>query len=330
MTDPALLPVLQKLVPQKDGEPYTVHRGAVVDAVNADGTVDLTMSGVTVPRVPVLGGAGVWVGGTVSVLAWQGALLVLGAPDRGYPFVGDDPAQVRRIRWDGIASVPADTTAQAGSWIGWTSGTSSAVAGSGSGIDTEGIFRAGRTGLNTGTTTTGRAQLQVGLPTSSGSTFIFPGDNFWFRAMARGPSSLSDATNRFNMSVGMSGDVDAAPPLSASVTELAGFIYQDNLSGGNWEFRHRDGGTIQQHNTGVPVATSTNYLLEFNIDPAGRLRAWIDGALVVDTTTQVPVNRTLSPVLAMCKVTGTAARSFQFSWIDLVWVPAQPWPSALG
>lgn len=79
MTDPALLPVLQKLVPQKDGEPYTVHRSAVVAAVNAGGTVDLTMSGVTVPRVPVLGGASVGVGDTVSVLAWQGALLVLGA-----------------------------------------------------------------------------------------------------------------------------------------------------------------------------------------------------------------------------------------------------------
>src|SRR5690606_9122703 len=129
VADPNLLRLLDKLVPQKDGEPYTVHRTAVVNAVNSDGTVDLTLSGVTVPRVPVLGGAGVWVGGTVSVSAWQGALLVLGGPDRGYPFVGDDPAQVRRIRWDGIASVTADTTAQAGSWIGWTSGTSSSIAG---------------------------------------------------------------------------------------------------------------------------------------------------------------------------------------------------------
>lgn len=109
MTDPALLPVLQKLVPQKDGEPYTVHRSAVVDAVNADGTVDLVLSGVTVPGVPVLGGAGVWVGGTVSVLAWQGALLVLGstqsAPgDTGWVdvtvetgFTGVNGPAVRRI-----------------------------------------------------------------------------------------------------------------------------------------------------------------------------------------------------------------------------------------
>jgi hypothetical protein len=110
MTDPALLPVLQKLVPQKDGEPYTVHRSAVVAAVNAGGTVDLTMSGVTVPDVPVLGGATAPVGAVVSVLAWQGALLVLGevatsVHDTGWvtvtptaPFAhGSVPGQVRRV-----------------------------------------------------------------------------------------------------------------------------------------------------------------------------------------------------------------------------------------
>jgi hypothetical protein len=78
MTDPALLPVLQKLVPQKDGEPYTVHRSAVVDAVNADGTADILLSGVLIPSVPVVGNAPVSPGAAVSVLAWQGALLVLG------------------------------------------------------------------------------------------------------------------------------------------------------------------------------------------------------------------------------------------------------------
>lgn len=118
-----------------------------------------------------------------------------------------------------------------------------------------------------------------------------------------------------------------APPRGAA---LGGVGHGCRLPQAGWEFRHRDGGTVQQHDTGVPVATGTNYLTEFNIDPSGRLRAWIDGALVVDTTTQVPVNRTLSPVLSIVKVSGTASRSAQFSWIDLVGVPAQPWPSALG
>lgn len=83
MMDP--LRLAEMLNPERDGEPYTVHRTAVVDAVNAGGTVDLNLSGVTVPRVPVLGGAGAWVGGTVSVLAWEGALLVLGAVTAGAP-----------------------------------------------------------------------------------------------------------------------------------------------------------------------------------------------------------------------------------------------------
>lgn len=80
MTDPALLPVLQKLVPQKDGEPYTVHRTALVDAVNSDGTVDILLSGVLIPGVPCVSGGILTVGRAVNVLAWGGGLLVLGAP----------------------------------------------------------------------------------------------------------------------------------------------------------------------------------------------------------------------------------------------------------
>lgn len=70
--------LLKKLSPDRDGEPHLHLRTAVVSAVNANGTVDILMSGVTVPGVPRLADAVVQVGATVQVLAARGSLLVLG------------------------------------------------------------------------------------------------------------------------------------------------------------------------------------------------------------------------------------------------------------
>lgn len=70
--------LLKKLTPDRDGEPNTHLRTAVVSAVNANGTVDILMSGVTVPGVPRLAEATVQVGATVQMLAFRGSLLVIG------------------------------------------------------------------------------------------------------------------------------------------------------------------------------------------------------------------------------------------------------------
>lgn len=85
MTDPNLLSILQKLVPQKDGEPYTTMRTAEVLADNGDGTQDIELSGVTVPNVPMLAGAVAAVSDIVQVVAWKGALLILGKISDGTP-----------------------------------------------------------------------------------------------------------------------------------------------------------------------------------------------------------------------------------------------------
>jgi hypothetical protein len=71
--------LLQKLDPQVDGEDVTRLRKGVVDAVNADGTVDLVISGIVIPGVPVLKSAVVSVDQVVQVLTSRGSLLVLGA-----------------------------------------------------------------------------------------------------------------------------------------------------------------------------------------------------------------------------------------------------------
>jgi hypothetical protein len=78
MTDYTRL--LQKILPQPEvgSTPQLRLRSAVVAAVNSDGTVDLTVSEVEVPDVPVLNGVIVAVGSVVQVLVQQGAMLVLG------------------------------------------------------------------------------------------------------------------------------------------------------------------------------------------------------------------------------------------------------------
>lgn len=71
--------IISGLVPQLDGESAVRHRSALVDAVNANGTVDLDFNGTIIASVSVLDGAVVGAGETVQVAVWAGDMLVLGA-----------------------------------------------------------------------------------------------------------------------------------------------------------------------------------------------------------------------------------------------------------
>lgn len=80
MTDgsPNLTKLRKKLVPTPDGQDELKLRTAIVTAVNSDGTLDITLAGVTVAGVPRLMEASVAVGTVVQVLAYRGSLLVIG------------------------------------------------------------------------------------------------------------------------------------------------------------------------------------------------------------------------------------------------------------
>lgn len=72
--------LVEKINPERDGEPYTHLRAGTVSVVNADGTLDILMaSGVLVPSVPKLASAYVTVGDAVQMISFRGSLLVLGA-----------------------------------------------------------------------------------------------------------------------------------------------------------------------------------------------------------------------------------------------------------
>jgi hypothetical protein len=70
--------LIQKLDPRPDGQDKSQLRTGTVDAVNADGTLDVVLSGVVVPNVPKLASVGGAVGSVVQVQVYRGSMLVVG------------------------------------------------------------------------------------------------------------------------------------------------------------------------------------------------------------------------------------------------------------
>ncbi len=70
--------LLDKLNPKPDGEGVTKLRTGVVSVVNANGTLDVAISGVVIPGLPRVLGVTAQVGDVVSVITYLGAMLVLG------------------------------------------------------------------------------------------------------------------------------------------------------------------------------------------------------------------------------------------------------------
>lgn len=70
--------LIEKLDPRPDGQDKVQLRTGTVAAVNGDGTLDVTLSGVVVPDVPRLASVGALVGDAVQVQVYRGSMLVVG------------------------------------------------------------------------------------------------------------------------------------------------------------------------------------------------------------------------------------------------------------
>jgi hypothetical protein len=70
--------IKKKLNPEPDGQGLLRLQAATVSAIDADGTVDISLNGATVADVPTLGSARFVTGQAVQVLSYRGSLLVLG------------------------------------------------------------------------------------------------------------------------------------------------------------------------------------------------------------------------------------------------------------
>lgn len=75
--------IKKKLNPKPDGEDVLRLRVGVVTAVNSDGTLDVTISGVTVTGVYRLSDSPVTVGAIVQILSYRGSLLAIGPTATG-------------------------------------------------------------------------------------------------------------------------------------------------------------------------------------------------------------------------------------------------------
>jgi len=194
-----------------------------------------------------------------------------------------------------------------------TSGTTGAAVSFTSVIGTLGAQsnRYGIASLETGTSTTGRANV-----ISPVSDQIVPGfGRLSFCAVIRTPSSLSDATNRYGIKVGMGTSLTA-------ITDNYGvhFRYRDNLNSGKWQAYTVDYLTsVTQTDLGVTVAAGTWYTLEafVNADATktvyvinGTPCATVDAQLQSGTSTYIGLNAMI------IKSAGTTSRAMYIDYLD--------------
>jgi hypothetical protein len=157
-------------------------------------------------------------------------------------------------------------------------------------------------GLTLGTTTTGLARLST-----YADSLIFSNGRMRFGAWIRTPGNLSDATDRYELYVGI---MDTNAP---STTQEGIFIhYRDNINSGKWEADVENGGSGTVADTGITVATSTWYLLEMEINAAGdNVKFYIDEALKVTTASGPAANSTAEARIGALKSAGTNSRTMR-------------------
>lgn len=103
--------LLEKLNPDPGAEDTLRLRVATVTTINANGTVDITMSsGVIVPGVPRLSSASVSVGNVVQVISQRGSLLIIGTVAGGGSGGGMTSNRLATtIRTSSSSSITAET-----------------------------------------------------------------------------------------------------------------------------------------------------------------------------------------------------------------------------
>lgn len=92
--------LINQLDPEPDGEDSLKPRTAIVDAVNANGTLNIILSGVVVPNVPRLASVAPVVGDAVQVQVSRGSMLVIGFVTSNVT----DPGRGMRVRVDSTSS----------------------------------------------------------------------------------------------------------------------------------------------------------------------------------------------------------------------------------
>ena len=171
--------------------------------------------------------------------------------------------------------------------------------------------RYGIASIETGTATTGRALIQTPLVDQIVSGF----GRLSFCAIIRTPSSLSDATNRYGIKIGLGATTN-------SIADSIGvhFRYRDNINSGKWQAYTVDTvGTATQTDTGITVAASTWYRLEAFVNAdATSTDYYINGSKVatVAATIQSGTTFQMGLIAMSSKSVGTTSRSFLCDYLE--------------
>lgn len=164
-----------------------------------------------------------------------------------------------------------------------------------------------------GTTTTGRACVVTPtfdcIQLGSGAVVL--------EMMVMTPSSLSDATNRYNCIAGLHDNIASTP----NAVDGVYFHYRDNLNSGKWQATTYSTTTASSTtaDTGITVAAATWYCLRIEINAgATEAKFYIDEALVATITTNIPSGS--SDQTGVCvgirKAAGTTTRNMYVDYVD--------------
>lgn len=211
-----------------------------------------------------------------------------------------------------FAVYQASDMAEVGCFTTSTTGTGSSVSFA-SVLATLGVQanRYGIATLETGTTTTGRANIVT--PTMDS---IVPGyGRLSFSAVIRTPSNLSDATNRYGIKVGFG-------TLSTSIVDGAGasIRYRDNINSGKWQLMTTDYGGVQTlTDSGITVAASTWYRFDAVLNAsASQVQYYINGSLISSITASIQNAGSiyLGLTAMILKSAGTTSRGMYVDFLE--------------
>lgn len=197
------------------------------------------------------------------------------------------------------------TTAVEGGSMGWRGehqGTGGAVT-----LNALGLADTNHTGIaefSTGTTTTGRASLHLGVQS------VRLGGGVLIVEMMVRLEDLSTVAQEYDVYVGIS---NKATP---GTDHWVYFAYDRNTST-NWRIRTRDNGTETDTDSGVAVAADTWVKLRFEINAAATsVEYFIDDSSVGTISSNIPTaaGREVSPRLTIQKSAGTTARLMYVDW----------------
>lgn len=171
--------------------------------------------------------------------------------------------------------------------------------------------RYGFASLDTGTTTTGRANVI----TPTNDQILAGYGKISFCAMMRTPSNLSDGTNRYGIKIGIGNS-------NTTLTDSYGasFRYRDNINSGKWQLMTTDyAGSQTFTDSGITVAASTFYKFEIFISADGaKVEYLINGSriAIIDTDLLDGTNVQMGLNAMILKALGTTSRVFLLDYMD--------------